>query len=152
MARSSIMADFLVGTVDLLTPLLPDVMVTLGYDVTQNYGDALWIGVDDPTSTAAAAAATFDQEWAGAAYTIRNETGEVVCAISSSNGDGDPVAALRACERIFNLVEEQYRVKANLNIEGLNWTNISGGSYSQDQDDQGCYGLLIFRIQYRARI
>lgn len=150
--KVSIVPDLIDALVALFADQLPDVMVTDGYDVTENYGDALWIGVDDPTSMDAAGSASFEQTWAGASFATRDETGTITCAASSSNGDGDAKAARDGVFAIAATVQEQLRLKSSLTVDGLNWTNFAGGELRQQQDDMGAYALLIFRIAFRARL
>ena len=82
--------DALVTT---LTAAVSPATVYDGFGVSEDPGDFLMIGVEDPDLEGAASSADVSQEWANANYTARNESGDVTCAALSWNGDANQKAA-----------------------------------------------------------
>lgn len=152
MATSSVPA-FLDALVESAGVALPDVIVSDGYGVTDDPGDFLMIGVEDPDSQENAFSVDVRQEWANANYTARNEDGEVVCAAVSWNGDGDQKLARDSVYDIFGAIEDTLRANPSLGVASLLWSSVGSSSQlSQAQGQQGAAAMLIFRIQFKARI
>lgn len=132
---------------------LATVTVYDGFGVSDDAGDFLMIGVEDPDSQDAATSADAEQSWANADGTARDETGTVTCAALSWNGDADQKAARDAVYAITAAVEDLLRADPSLGIATVLWTSFgTSQQLTQAQDEQGALALLVFRIQFRARI
>lgn len=132
---------------------LTDVLVLDGYGQTDDPGDFLMIGIEDPDSDGAGFSADARQEWANANYTARDETGDITCVALSWNGDGDAKLARDTAYGITSALEDALRLTPSLGVEGLLWTGFgSTTQLSQAQGTGGASALLIFRISFRARI
>ena len=83
---------------------------------------------------------------------LRDETGGITCCLAAWQGDDDLASARR---RLFNDLD---RLGAVLNgrppcdIPGLWRTNVTGLDLSQDQTEDGCLAMLVFRIEFSARL
>lgn len=130
---------------------LPSVTVTDGVITGMPEGDYLFIGVDDPDVTRWQSA-TSDQEWANASYTSRNETGSITCAAHSWTGDAGPKAARDAAYATAGAIQNLLRDRTSFNVPGLLFMNYARGSLTQMQDDDGAMALLIFQLDFKARI
>jgi hypothetical protein len=132
---------------------LPSTLVFDGYGNTDDPGDFLMIGVEDPDSRDHARSATAEQDWANATYTARDESGEVTCAALSWNGDANQKAARDAVYAISAAVENLLRANPSLGVASLLWTSFGPHSDLQQlQDEQGALALLTFSIRFRARL
>lgn len=133
---------------------LPNVLVFDGVGVTDDPGDFLMIGVEDPDLEGAAFSADTRQDWAAAGTGApRDEQGEITCAALSWNGDGNPKAARDGAYAIAAAVEDLLRANPSLDVAGLLWTSFGSSSQlSQAQGSGGASALLVFRINFRARI
>lgn len=115
--------------------------------------DVLHIGVDDVNANAEAFSGNAQQQWANANYTSRDEEGHVVCAAASWNGDGDAKAAREKAFATVAAVENMLRANPSQGVATLLWTSLGGRiSLSQWQDSGGATAVVIFTVQYRARI
>lgn len=132
---------------------LPSTNVYDGFGNTQDPGDFLMIGVEDPDTDNAAFSADTKQAWAHANYTTRDESGEITCVALSWNGNGDQKAARDGAYAIAAAVETFLRANPALGVTGLLWTGFGSSSQlSQAQGTAGAAAQLIFRIDFRARI
>lgn len=133
---------------------LTDVLVLDGFGLTEEPGDFLMVGVDDPDRTDAAASASSEQEWAHANHTDRDERGAITCAALSWNGDANQKAARDAAYAITAALEDSLRADPTLGgVDGLLWTGFGQSSQlTQTQDDQGALALIVFTVAFRARI
>ncbi|MCF6376901.1 hypothetical protein L2K70_04735 [Nocardioides KLBMP 9356] len=129
-----------------------EVQVLDGDTVIDTSDDFVMIGVGDVDSENRTTAATSRQEWANANYTARDETGQVLCAASSFNGDGDIPKARVDTFALMAAIETMLHNTPAMGVEGLLWSGVGDFDYDQWQSQSGAAGLLIFRIDYRARI
>lgn len=135
---------------------LPAIAVYDSYGVTDDPGDYLMIGVDDPDRPTAAASASVVQE-PGPMGTgrPRDEEGEITCAALSWNGDGNPSAARAGCKTITDAMEALVRTTAYpaLGVSGVKALDFGSlFTLEQDQNDAGAMALVIFTVKFRARI
>lgn len=134
---------------------LPDALVSDGIGATDDPGDFLMIGVEDPDIEGASFSADTRQDWANANYTTRDEQGEITCVALSWNGDG-PEGAKAARDGAYAIsaaVETLLRANPSLGVDGLLWTGFGSSSQlSQAQGSAGASALLVFRINFRARV
>lgn len=137
---------------------LEHVHVYDGYGVSDEPGDFLMVGVDDPDNTDAASAAEAQQSWAGTGRaggrTPRNEEGDVVCVAVAWIGDSGDGSAKVARDRAFAVVSGLYALIAaehTLGVGSLLWA-VPGFSHQlwQDQNDSGAVAMVTFRIHFRA--
>jgi hypothetical protein len=136
------------------TTALPSTLVFDGIGVTDDPGDFLMIGVEDPDIEGAAFSADTKQDWAAVGTGApRDEQGDITCVALSWNGDGNPKAARDGAYAIAAAVEDLLRANASLGVSGLLWTSFGTSSQlSQAQGEGGASALLVFRINFRARI
>ncbi len=143
--------DALIATA---TEALSDTIVSDGFGVTDDPGNFLMIGVEDPDSEQAAFSADTKQEWATADRAgTRNEIGEILCAAVAWNGDADMKAARDAVYAITAALEVALRTTPALGLDGLLWTSFGTSTqFSQAQGETGAAAMLVFRIAFQARI
>ena len=125
-----------------------------GYGITDDPGDYLMVGVEDPDSDRGIAAEA-RQEWAGLGARARYEEGTVTCVALSWNGDADMSAARTACKAITVAVENHLRGDPNLGgtVTGLMWTGY--GTRTQlipIQAEDGACVICVFDVAFKARI
>lgn len=135
------------------TAALTGVKVYDGFGVSDDPGDFLMIGVEDPDLEGFGFSADVKQDWANANYTAREESGDIVCAALSWNGDGNQKVARDAVYATQSAVENVLRGNPSLGVSTVLWTSFgTSAQLSQIQDHKGCAALLIFRIFFRAQI
>lgn len=138
---------------DAATAALPDVLVLDGMGATEEPGDYLMVGVDDPDSDADAFSADSQQQWASANHTTRDESGVVTCAALSWNGDGDQKAARDSAYASVEALAAACRTTPDLGIPTMAWTSFGSDTrLTQGQFDSGATALVVFQIAFRARI
>jgi hypothetical protein len=150
---TSVVFDLVDALVSRLTPLL-EVNVFDGYGITDDPGDYLMIGVEDPDSDRATSAES-KQEWAGLGARSRYEEGTITCIAMSWNGDGDLSAARAACKATTVAVEDHLRDDPNLggDVTGLNWTGYGTRTeLIQLQATDGACVMCVFDISFKARL
>lgn len=126
-----------------------------GYGISEDPGDFLMIGVDDPDGPNPADSASGTLDWATmrSAPAPQDERGELVCAALSWNGDADPKAARDAVCVTASAVDTLCRADPSLGLAPRLLTARVASRYdlSQQQSDAGALALLVFRIVYHAR-
>ncbi len=141
--------------VNLWTDALPDWRVVDGLDMSSDLTDVLMVGVPNPDTNLAPQAATETQEWAtlGSPARARDSAGEIVCCAYSLDGGGDPKVVR---DRVYQAAEkaaEALRVDPHVGISGVLWTNFGAGmELYPSQTPSGADALLVWRVQYRARV
>ncbi len=131
---------------------LTGVRVYDGYDSSDDPGDFLMVGVDDPESPNAAFSADSTQDWAHANNTARDEMGDVTCAALSWNGIGDQKLARDAAFAITATVEVLLRADPTLGGIVL-WSSYGTTTQlTQQQSTNGVMALVVFKVHFRARI
>lgn len=150
---TSVVPDLIDALVSAATTALPNAIVSDGFGVTDDPGDFLMIGVEDPDTEDAAFSADSRQEWANANYTVRDESGEITCCAVAWVGENNQKAARDAVYAISAGLEDMLRANPSLGVDGLLWTGFgSSTQLSQVQGNHGAAAQLVFRINYRARI
>lgn len=152
MATSAVPAvvDALVGAAD---AALVDVAVYDGYGVSDDPGDFLMVGVEDPDSDTFATSANTTQQWPHIGHTVRDETGDITCSALSWNGDADQKAARDAVYATTAQLEDLLRTDPTLGLGPL--VRVEFGTTSeltQRQASDGAMAMLMFRIHFQARI
>ena len=142
--------------VTLARTTLPDALVFDGIGVTNDPGDFLMIGVEDPDIEGAAFSADSKQEWANANYTARDEEGDITCvalAWVGESGDEGQKAARDAAYAITAALEAALHPNPTLGLSSVLWTSFGVSSQlSQAQGKGGSSALIVFRIHFRARL
>lgn len=132
---------------------LSNLLVNDGYGVTEDPGNYLMIGVDDPDRPDAALSASSQQDWAHANYTARDEEGDITCAALSWTGDTDQKVSRDAVFATTAAVENMLRANPSLGLANLLWTSYgSATQLNQWQDAEGSMALVVFQVHFRARI
>ena len=137
---------------------LPSVLVLDGMGVTDDPGDFLMIGVEDPDVDGFSDSAESQHTWAGRGNRARDEVGSVSCCALSWNGDsGDAAqkAARDAAQAIVAAVETLVRTDPNLGaaVAGLQWVRFGERLVlRQIQTDTGAVALVYFQIAFQARL
>lgn len=137
---------------------IPDVTASDGLNVDQNYGSYLMIGVEDPDSTDMQFSAETSEDFAstGAGAHSRDEEGDIVCAAWAWNGlhgsEGSK-AARDAAYAILDALALAIREDISLGVPQLLWASPRTSTrLSQLQSSEGSGALLVFRINFHARL
>ena len=150
---TSAVPDVIDALVTACTAALPNAKVYDGFGISDDPGDFLMIGVDDPDAADKANSAESEQAWANADGTARDETATITCAALSWNGDANQKTARDGAYAITAAVENLLRANPSLGLPTVLWTSFGTSSQlTQVQDEQGALALLVFRIQFRARL
>lgn len=135
---------------------LPSVQVFDSYGVSDDPGDFLMIGVDDPDAPTPADSATSTQDWGPfrASSSKRDEQGSLTCAALSWNGNADMKAARDAAFATAGAVSTLLRNDPTLGLAPtLLWARFGSSlDLSQQQDEGGAQAVVVFRIAFQARI
>lgn len=135
------------------TTALPNVNVYDGFGVSEEPGDFLMIGVEDPDIESAATSANSSQSWAHIGAVSRDEEGEITCAALSWNGDANAKAARDAVYATAEAVATLLRANPSLSLSTLLWTSYGTTTeLSQQQGEGGASALVVFKVNFRARI
>lgn len=137
------------------TATLPAILVLDGYGVTDDPGDFLMVGVDDPDSEVAANSADSQQSRANVGQSgDRTEDGEITCAALSWNGAAGDVGAKAARDGVFAItsaLEGLLRASPDLGLGPTIWTNFGTQlELYQQQGEGGSSALVVFRIGFHA--
>ena len=150
---TSVVFDLIDTLVSRFTAAL-SVNVLDGYGLTDDPGDFLMVGVEDPDSDRAVSAEG-KQEWAGLGAKARYEEGTVTCIAMSWNGDADLAAARAAVKATTAAVENNLRSDPNLGgvVPGLNWTGYGTRTeLIQLQASDGACVMCVFDVAFKARL
>lgn len=129
-----------------------------GFGVSDDPGDYLMIGVDDPDADGWANSADAQQDVSsdGPPSGARDQTGSVACCALSWNGDGDPKAARDAAAASMAALESYVRSTPGLTIASQSQTFwcwfTPSETWKQQQGDGGAQALVIFRVGFFARL
>jgi len=136
------------------TAALPDIRVYDGYGISDDPGDYLMIGVEDPDLEGAAFSADVRQDWATTGIDgSREEVGEITCFALSWNGNANQKAARDSAYATVAAVETTLRTTPALGLTNVLWTSFGTSlQFSQAQGQAGAAAMVIFRINFQARI
>lgn len=142
------------GLVTLSTAALPNALVLDGPGVTDDPGNFLMIGVEDPDIESAAFSADVSQERISMAGG-RQESGTITCCALSWNGDGSNAGQKSARDAAFAtvaVVENIVRVTSpTLGVSAVRKTELGERlTVSQAQGDTGSSCMVIFSVAYLA--
>jgi len=135
------------------TDALPDTNVSLGKNVTDDPGDYLMIGLDDPDEEwASFASATRTWETVGIDADVREE-GDIPCFAFSWNGDSDVAQARDAVFGIAEALGAVVRDNPNLGLIQVSWALYASDLDCQYAlDDDGVKMRLPLSIHFVALI
>lgn len=134
---------------------LPNIRVYDGAGNSDDPGDFLMVGVEDPTSHGGEAASSSQVPGPFGTNRPRDENGILWCAAYSWNGDGDQKQARDNVYAYMAAIENLLRTTPNLGI-------AAGGMFVAQMGDtqrflqgpipQGVEAALIFNLAFFARI
>lgn len=127
--------------------------VVRGRDLSQDYGDVVLIGRQDPEDDDWSSAGNFQQSmqtFGGG----REEVGTVNGMVIAWNGDGNQDAANSAAFAHFALLETAVRADPKLGLTSFDYvvSEIDSGDVRERQDDDGATAVLPFVISYKVSI
>lgn len=142
--------DALVST---FTSAITTARVYDGFGSTEDPGDFLMVGVEDPDLEGSAFAADVTQDWTNANTTARSESGDITCAALSWNGNTDQKAARDAVYAVLAAAETALRNNPSVGLANVLWTSFGTNlQLSQNQTTTSALAMVIFRIHFEARI
>jgi hypothetical protein len=130
---------------------LPAVIVTDGVDIPNDPGFRFMVGVSDPDSPNPQPSAQADQDWANATPQSRWETGFVSCAVYGWSGN----TAKEIRDEVFRIagvIQTLLRGNIPQAVAGMAWTSYGDQNFEQWLDTQGNHALLMFRVNFKARL
>ena len=141
------------------TAALTDRLVIDGFGVTDDANpNILMVGVDDPGAQTSAQSSETSQEAATLGTNrSRDQRGAITCAALSWTGDtstSNQKAARDAVYATLAAVENILRTDPSLGVTGfpLLVCQLGDERLSQNQYEDGCDALLIFTVNFRARL
>lgn len=151
---TSIVPALLAALHSTMTAALPDINVTYGVGITNDPGDWLMIGIQDPDADIPTGATGTEGQLAFGALRPRLETGTIYLTAFSWNGDADQKAACDAVYAIAGAVAATVR-PADLAVAGLQTLGYAGDSTTTlrlGQSDFGAIAELMFAVTFTAQI
>ncbi len=152
---TSVVFTLIPRLVTVFDSVLSNVNVTHGYMVSEDPGNFLLVGVDDPDSSDRSPASEGSQKWAGLGANTSYEEGTVACCALSWNGQGDLAAALASLAETTAAIESALRDDPNLGgqVPGLNWVKYgSRWRLEENQATDGAEALIFFELAFKARL
>lgn len=149
---TSVVFDLPGRLVEIFTAALTTATVYDGFGASEDPGDFLMVGVDDPNSTdPLAPSAESTQTWAGMGARHRDEEGTLTCVALTWNGDDDTAAARTRVKALMSAVEATITADPNLGgtIPGLLWVRPEGRTQFMQGNGQA---MFVFDIAWRARL
>lgn len=137
------------------TALTGTLRVVDGYDLSDDPGDVMMIGVPTLGDVNAISAGTFTQEATtfGRAGGVRTETGVINGVVMARNGQGDQNGARVAAFGHLASLGDAIRADPTLGVTSFNElvAQLSAGDVAEDQVD-GATTAISFTVAYRALI
>lgn len=155
---TSVVPALLDALVEALTTALPDVNVYDGFGLSDDPGDFLMVGVDDPDPQSSGESASSNREQMAMTPTaaVYRETGTVTCAGFSWNGDADPKIARDAVYAMADALDAEVRsnrtsgpTPAVLGVSGITNAWVSSTVLRQDIW-QTSDALLVITLSFQA--
>jgi hypothetical protein len=134
---------------------LPDVTVYDGYGASEDVGNYLMVGVEDPNDASAATSATSEQSMGPmGTRRSRDEVGDITCVALCWTGDVDQKLSRDAAFAMTAAVENFLRADPRLgDLPGLLSVEYgSRTSLAQNVEDAGAQAWLVFTVHFKARI
>lgn len=138
--------------------LEPAVRVLDGPGVTDDPGDFLMVGVDDPNNADSPESGRSQTDWAALGQRARNQVGDITCAALAWNGDGNQKAARDAAYSYMEVLAALCtRPRQNPDclqelVPGVIWAVVGDDRLTQDQYESGVMALVVFSVHFTARI
>jgi hypothetical protein len=153
---ASALPDVIDALVTLSAAALPSLQVYDGIGASDDPGDFLMVGVEDPDIERAAFSAEVDQARATMSG-ARDEQGTINCCALSWNGDSTNAGQKAARDAAFATVAAVETIlrttSPTLGVTGVLRTEFGGRlTVSQAQGDTGASCMVIFSVAYLARI
>lgn len=134
------------------TTALPNVLVMDGKGVTEDPGDYLMVGIQDPEADVPVAATTSEAQQAFGSTKPRRESGSVYLTAESWNGDGDMKAARDAVYAIAAALADALRPD-NLAVPGLHTAGYGESTtFRQGPTEYGVAAQLMLSVDFSAFI
>lgn len=136
----------------LTSALSGTVRVVDGYDVSNDPGDAVIVGVPSVSDTNAISAGSFTQQMMSFGGP-RTEAGSINGVVLAWNGQGDQSAARTAAFTYLGLIEAALRADRTLGVTTVNEVvaQFNSGDIAEDKVD-GATTAISFTVAYTARI
>jgi hypothetical protein len=129
--------------------------VSDGFDLSDDPGDLMEIGVPSLSDTQSISAGSFSQDATtfGRAGGVRTETGTINGTVMARNGEGDQGAARVAAFGYLATLGDAIRADPSLGVTSLGElvAQLSTGDVAEDQVD-GATTAISFTVAYRAFI
>jgi hypothetical protein len=153
---ASALPDVVDALIDLASTALPSLRVFDGIGASNDPGDFLMVGVEDPDIDRAAFSAEVSQTRATMSG-ARDEQGTINCCALSWNGDSSDAGQKAARDAAFETVaavETILRTTApTLDLDEVLKTEFGDRlTVSQAQGDTGASCMVIFSVAYLARV
>lgn len=154
MGSTSVVYD-LVGTlVSTFQAQVTTAQVYDGYGSTDNPGDFVMVGIEDPDGDKGASAET-QQKFVDIGGLSREESGSITCVVVSWNGNNSLSEARGKVKAITQVIENTLRSSPNFGnaIPGLLWIGYgSRTQVTQMQAKGSALVMQVFDVQFKARI
>lgn len=136
------------------TPALDQIQVTDGPGVSEDPGNFLAIGVEDPWADRHDSGDS-DRVWAtygASAMQGSNveERGNVTCVLYCWNGGGDQKQARDDAYAALEACWVALRADTSLGVSEVAWTNITTSRPMQAQTDYGAECAVVFNVNFYA--
>ena len=155
---TSVVPALIDALVDALQSALPDVNVYDGFGISDDPGDFLMVGVDDPDPQSSGESASANREQMAMTPTqaVYRESGSVTCAGFSWNGDADPKAARDAVYAMADALDSEARTNRTsgptpsvFGVAGITNAWVSSTVLRQDIW-QTSDALLVITLSFQA--
>lgn len=135
------------------TTALPSAVVTDGKGVTNNPGNYLMIGVDDPDAQDHTEASDARLSWAGLGNHARDQEGDLWLVAASVDGGGNQKTARDAAYAVMAAVETIARTDPTISgVITTGWTFVSSERLQQAQSKGGARARIAFQLHYKTRL
>ena len=156
MATSAVPA-LIDAMVTAFTAALPNIRVYYGPGVSDDPGDYLMVGVDNPDEPGAFVdSASATATWVGIGNHARDQKGSINCVAWSWNGGSDNAsqkAAVEAAYATIAAVDAYVRANPTLGVITTGWAiHATDEHLSMAQDSSGAQARVPFQISFQARL
>lgn len=132
-----------------------DARVVRGRDISNDPGNVVMIGVNDPTASGLGWESTGEYEQAMQTFGgKRQEIGRVNGLVIARNGDSDAAAALDTAFTMIAALEASIATTPNLGVTSLEYlvAEMESGAVQESSNNEGASAALSFVVTYKARI
>lgn len=132
------------------------VRVVDGFDLSEDPGDVMMIGVPSLSDLNSVSAGTFSQEATtfGRAGGVRTETGSINGIVVATDGAGNQSAARTTAFGYIETLTTALRADPTMGVTAFNElvAQLSAGDVAEDQAEDGATTAISFVVAYRALI